>query len=135
MASQAGKKSDKKAAKRVTAELVPAVPVATVPEQVAERPGGADLWYGEPVRHGKRTIVPVARVRVGADGGQVRADPAGFLEIGPKGTTYTAIADRSVRARLIGLAAAAVIGAGGAVVGARLGRSGRRTGPLRRRGR
>jgi uncharacterized spore protein YtfJ len=77
------------------------------------------LCYGEPVREGERTIIPVARVRVsggwgsgrfagrpgkGDDGkgdegggagggGYVEGLPVGFIEVGPDGSRFVDIPD------------------------------------------
>lgn len=68
--------------------------------------------FGEPVREGDVTVIPVAKVRWGfgggggqsdaapsgpasgsGGGGGVAADPMGYLEIGPNGATFQRIAD------------------------------------------
>ena len=75
------------------------------------------LCYGEPVREGERTIIPVARVRVsggwgsgrstdastegdgaseqagGGGGGFVDGLPVGFIEVGPDGSRFVEIPD------------------------------------------
>ncbi len=82
-------------------------------ERLAERIGakaGVHAVFGGPIRHGDRTVITVARVRWGfgggggsADGpttgsgsgsgggGGVAADPVGYLEIGPVGTSFRQI--------------------------------------------
>jgi uncharacterized spore protein YtfJ len=81
-------------------------------ERLAELVGakaGVRTVFGEPIRQGDLTVVPVARVRWGfgggggrADdertggsgsggGGGVFADPAGYLQISPGGATFQPI--------------------------------------------
>ena len=112
------------------------------------------LCYGEPVRQGDRTVIPVSRVRVsggwgsgrgprvGKDGrpagagggGSLDAMPAGFIDIGPGGTTFHAIADPERTQRLLKAGAAALVTVVGGVEGLRrLG--GERRGPARLLGR
>jgi hypothetical protein len=84
-------------------------------ERLAEQLGGkasVQAVFGEPIRSGDSSVVPVARVRWGfgggggrsdetptgaasgsGGGGGVSADPIGYLEIGPEGTTFRAIRD------------------------------------------
>ncbi len=87
---------------------------------------GARLCYGEPVRSGDRTVIPVAAVRAaggggfgregeeasgeqqgGGGGGALRAQPVGFIEISSEGTRFERIVDPSMVARAIVGAAAA----------------------------
>lgn len=68
--------------------------------------------FGEPIKQGEVTVVPVAKVRWGfgggggrseaapevpasgsGGGGGVAADPVGYLEIGPAGATFKPISD------------------------------------------
>ena len=68
--------------------------------------------FGDPIRQGDLTVVPVAKVRWGfgggggrseaapsgpaagtGGGGGVAADPVGYLEIGPAGATFRRISD------------------------------------------
>ena len=68
--------------------------------------------FGEPIKQGDVTVVPVAKVRWGfgggggrseaapevpasgsGGGGGVAADPVGYLEIGPAGATFKPISD------------------------------------------
>jgi hypothetical protein len=100
--------------------------------------GGARLCYGEPVRVGDRTVIPVASVRArggagfgegpsagGGGGGTLDAAPVGFIEVGPEGARFERIADaeRSLRVArgAVGLAGIVV----GALAGARRLRGGR----------
>jgi hypothetical protein len=84
-------------------------------ERLAELVGArasVDVVFGEPIRQGDLTVVPVARVRWGfgggggrADdgpsgaasgsggGGGVAADPVGYLEISAVGATFRPIRD------------------------------------------
>lgn len=78
--------------------------------KLAQRLSGSKLVYGKPVRVGDRAVVPVASVRVsggfgfgsgtgpgeeggdgGGGGGSLRAQPAGFIEVGPDGARYQPI--------------------------------------------
>jgi len=97
-----------------TAEQVDVTgPVDRVLERLADSLGAkatVDAVYGDPIRQGDMTIVPVARVRWGLGGGggtsegpgqepasgsgaggAVLADPVGHLEIGPMGATFRPI--------------------------------------------
>ncbi len=91
-------------------------PVDRLLERLAEQIGArasVQAVFGEPVRQGDVTVVPVARVRWGFGGGSgsangpttgsgsgsgggggVSADPVGYLEIGPAGATFRQIAER-----------------------------------------
>jgi hypothetical protein len=102
------KKDKKKKAKRV--EEVALAEVVAVPETE----DGARLGYGEPVREGGRTVIPVAR------GGE----PVGYIEIDAAGTRYTPIGDRTVDRLHVGVVAA-VAGLLGALLGVALGRRAR----------
>jgi uncharacterized spore protein YtfJ len=94
--------------------------------------------YGEPIRQGDMTIVPVARVRWGfgggggkseaasaeeasgsGGGGGVLADPVGHLEIGPMGATFKPIAVRPSPALILasGITAALVLRAFARILG------------------
>jgi uncharacterized spore protein YtfJ len=97
----------------------------------------ARLCYGEPVREGDRTVIPVSRVRVaggwgfgraerpakskgpaepsgGGGGGSLDATPAGFIELGPDGARFHEIPDPERTQRLLraGAAAATTVLAG-----------------------
>ncbi len=83
-------------------------------EGLAERIGArasVQAVFGDPVERGEVTVIPVARVRWGVGGGAgtsaaaapdggtgsgggggATADPVGYLEIGPEGATFRAIA-------------------------------------------
>ena len=96
---------------------------------------GAKLCFGEPVVSGDRTVIPVARVqgaggygfgRGGEEGGQggggggwLDAKPAGFLEIGPGGTTFEKIPDPDRFGRTLRMGAGAAATLAAAVAGAR----------------
>jgi uncharacterized spore protein YtfJ len=90
---------------------------------------GARLCYGEPVREGERTVIPVSRVRVaggwgfgrsdqakgavqpgsgGGGGGSLDAHPAGFIELGPEGARFHEIPDPERTQRLVRAGAAAL---------------------------
>jgi uncharacterized spore protein YtfJ len=100
---------------------------------LVDRLSGARLCYGEPVRHEDRTVIPVARVRAsggggwgggddstgGGGGGSLDAKPIGFIEIGPTGTRFEAIADPEATGRAIKAGAAAVATVVTAVAGLR----------------
>lgn len=82
-------------------------------ERLAELVGakaGVQAVFGAPMRHGERTVIPVARVRWGFGGGGGRADgpeggpasgsgggggaaadPVGYLEIGADGAAFRPI--------------------------------------------
>ena len=106
----------------------------------------ARLCYGEPVRQGDHTVIPVTRVRVGggwgfargagegtdADegtgsgegsggggGGSLDAQPAGFIEIGPDGARFHEIADPERTRRLLKAGAGALTAVLTAAAGAR----------------
>ena len=91
------------------------------------RATGARLCYGEPVRVGERTVIPVARVRAGGlgrlgkgtdageGGGLVNATPAGYLEVTPEGTTFHRTPDPEGLMRA-GAGFAAAVGLGAAAV-------------------
>jgi uncharacterized spore protein YtfJ len=74
------------------------------------RLGGARLCYGQPVKVGERTVIPVARVRAaggggfgsggqsetdsgGGGGGFIDAMPMGFIDAGPEGARFEPIHD------------------------------------------
>lgn len=105
-------------------------------ERLAERIGGqarVDAVFGEPVKRGDLTVIPVARVRWGVGGasgsavgtageattgsgtgggGGMTADPIGYLEIGPAGAVFEPIGSRFPSAPFIlasGIAAALVL--------------------------
>ena len=120
----------------------------------------ARLCYGEPVREGDRTVIPVSRVRVrggwgfgrgeraagkassepsggGGGGGHLDAQPAGFIELGPDGARFHDIPDpdRSLRLLRAGAAAATTVLAGVAGVRGLRGLGRRRPAGLLARGR
>lgn len=102
-------------------------------ERLAELVGAranVELVFGEPVKQGELTVIPVARVRWGfgggggrseetpagtpeaagsGGGGGVAADPVGYLEITASGTTFRRIGERYPSALLL-LAAAVAFG-------------------------
>jgi uncharacterized spore protein YtfJ len=108
---------------------------------LADRLGGARLCYGDPIRDGVRTVVPVARVRAaggggwgrdetsgggGGGGGRLDARPIGFIEVGPDGTRFEAIHDPEALTRTLRAATAAAITVATAVAGLRAARHGGR---------
>lgn len=106
-----------KKAKRVEVAL----PEAITPEVVDDLSGGgANLCYGEPVREGGRTVIPVARV--GSSGESVGAKPVGYIEVDADGARFTRIDGLGVRDGMIAAAAAAAAGLLGALLGVALGR-------------
>ena len=84
-------------------------------ERLAELVGAkatVQAVFGEPIKQGDMTVVPVARVRWGfgggggrseaapdvpasglGGGGGVAADPVGYLEVGPAGAAFKPISD------------------------------------------
>jgi uncharacterized spore protein YtfJ len=111
-------------------------------ERLAELVGAkatVKVVFGEPVRQGELTVVPVARVRWGfgggggnsegmptgtasgsGGGGGVAADPVGYLELGEGGATFRPIRDPYPNPALLlaaGLAVAVVIRAVGRFIG------------------
>jgi uncharacterized spore protein YtfJ len=78
---------------------------------LVSRLGGARLCFGEPVRVGERTVIPVARVRAaggggfgsdsqagtdsggGGGGGWLDAMPMGYIDAGPEGARFESIPD------------------------------------------
>jgi hypothetical protein len=111
-------KKDKKKAKQRAEEVVVAAPI---PREVADdlAGGGAGLCYGEPVREGARTVIPVARV--GGSRDAVGAQPVGYIEVGAEGARFVAIGDAARDRVLMALAAVAATLAG-ALAGVLLGR-------------
>jgi uncharacterized spore protein YtfJ len=119
-------------------------------QRLVDAVASARLCYGEPVRAGDRTVIPVTRVRVsggwgfgrgprmprqadaggGGGGGSLEAQPAGFVEFGPDGARFHEIGDPDRTQRLLKSGAAAVTTVLAAVAGAR-GLSGRRAGRRR----
>jgi uncharacterized spore protein YtfJ len=102
--------------------------------QLADLIGGARLCYGEPVRDGGRTVIPVARVRAsggggwgngaandggGGGGGSLSAVPVGFIEIGPEGSRYERIPDPQALTRALQLGSGVLVTIGTAVAGRR----------------
>jgi uncharacterized spore protein YtfJ len=114
--------------------------------RLADAVAGARLCYGEPVREGDRTVIPVSRVRVAGGwgsgrgprrakedegegsggGGLVEAVPAGFIEVGPDGARFHDIPDPERAGRLLRAGAAAFTTVVAGVAGARRLRGGRR---------
>lgn len=102
----------------------PGAPMGVAAREVVSRLAGSTLCYGEPVHVGDRAVIPAARVKArggmgfggrdaengGGGGGLIDASPAGFIEVGPDGASYTAIP----RSRAGGLAAGAALVAGAA---------------------
>ena len=96
--------------------------------RVLDRATGAHLCYGEPVRAGERTVIPVARVTAtggwgfgrGGDGsghgggGYLDARPVGFIEVGPEGARYAPIPDPDQLVRTLRAGAAALVTLSGA---------------------
>jgi uncharacterized spore protein YtfJ len=108
--------------------------------RVIDAVAGARLCYGDPVREGDRTIIPVTRVRVsggwgfgrnarrpkeadggggGGGGGTLDAQPAGFIELGPEGARFHEIPDPDRAQRLLKTGAAAFTAVLAGVAGAR----------------
>lgn len=113
------KKVEKGAKKAKRAEV--ALPEVITPEVVDELAGGgANLCYGEPVREGGRTVIPVARI--GASGESVGAKPLGFIEVDADGARFTRIGGPGVRDGVVAAVAAATAGLLGALLGVALGR-------------
>ena len=84
--------------------------------RVLDAATGAKLCFGEPVVHGGRTVIPVARVQGaggygfgqdqvgeggGGGGGWLDAKPVGFVEITADGTTYQRIPDPDRPVRML----------------------------------
>ncbi len=97
--------------------------------RLLSRVASAGLSYGEPVRVGERTVMPIARVVViggfgfgpagageegGGGGGVVLSLPAGFVDAGPDGA-------RAVRAEALGAVGLGALA--GALAGALVARS------------
>lgn len=115
------------------------------------------LCYGEPVRQGDRTVIPVARVRVSGGwgwgrgpraertrtdqgageggGGSLEGVPTGFIEIGPDGARFHEIPDPERVQRLVKAGAAAFTTVLTAAAGVRAVRAGRAPRGLLGRGR
>jgi uncharacterized spore protein YtfJ len=108
--------------------------------RIVDAVAGARLCYGEPVREGERTVIPVTRVKVsggwgvarnprrakdadggggGGGGGALDAQPAGFIEVGPDGARFHEIADPDRTQRLLKTGAAAFTAVLAGVAGAR----------------
>jgi uncharacterized spore protein YtfJ len=85
---------------------------------VISRIGGARLCYGEPIKVGERTVIPVARVRAaggggfgsgaehetdggGGGGGLLDAMPMGFIDAGPEGARFEPIHDPDAPVRAL----------------------------------
>jgi len=127
-------KKDKKPPKPFAAPPAPRPPARLA--DVLDRFTGARLCYGEPIRSGVHTVIPVAAVHArggggggtdgGGGGGVLDASPIGFIDLGPDGARFERIADpeRSLR---IARGAVALVGAvAGAVATAQRLRGGRR---------
>lgn len=98
-------------------------PRALTLASVVRRIGGARLCYGEPIREGGRTIIPVARVRAvggagwgrrrdedgGGGGGSLDAFPLGFIDLGPEGARFEPIEDPEALTRTLKVATTAAI--------------------------
>ena len=113
-------------------------------KKLVDRLGGARLCFGEPVRVGERTVIPVGRVRVaggggfgagepegvpgsgGGGGGWIDAMPIGFIDAGPEGARFETIPDPDATRRNIRGAATAVATLVSAVAGVRALRGARR---------
>jgi uncharacterized spore protein YtfJ len=82
------------------------------------RLGGARLCFGEPVKVGERTVIPVARVKAaggggfgsggdggsdngGGGGGWLEAMPMGFIDAGPEGAHFQSIPDPDAPVRAL----------------------------------
>lgn len=103
--------------------------------RVLDAATGAKLCFGEPVTHGDRTVIPVARVQGaggygfgrggdpggdgGGGGGWLEAKPVGFVEITAAGTSFQKIPepDRFARILRVGASSGATLAA--AFAGAR----------------
>jgi Sporulation protein YtfJ (Spore_YtfJ) len=97
--------------------------------------GGARLCYGEPVRVGEHTVIPVARVRAvggggfgaegqgrgdgGGGGGLLDAAPVGFIAVSRDGVRFEPIPDPAGRARALRTGLGALTGLAGAVAASR----------------
>jgi len=119
--------------------------------RLAERLGGARLCYGEPIREGGRTIVPVARVRAaggggwgsgveegrtgggGGGGGSLDARPVGFIEIAPEGVRFEPIETVGPLERALKVAGAAALALATTAAGLRAARGALRAGRTGRR--
>jgi uncharacterized spore protein YtfJ len=122
-------------------------------ERLLDRVTRARLCYGEPVESGGRTVIPVSRVRLsgglgfgrgaGADadsgdgsggggGGHLDAQPVGFIDVGPEGSTFVEIPDPDRHARNLKAVATAATALLTGLAGARRLTTGRRV-PARRR--
>ena len=114
----------------------PAAPKRSFLDRALDALAGARLCYGEPVRTGDRTVIPVARVRVaggggfgrggetstdsgGGGGGFVEAHPLGFVEVSPEGTRYIEIPDPERTQRLMRAGAGAIATLAAGLAGAR----------------
>jgi uncharacterized spore protein YtfJ len=113
-------------------------------KKLVNRLGGSRLCFGEPIRVGERTVIPVGRVRVaggggfgsgdnagepaggGGGGGWLDATPIGFIDAGPEGARFEAIPDPDATVRRIRGAATAAATLMSAVAGVRALRSARR---------
>lgn len=108
---------------KIVEEVILAEPI---PRDVADDlvgAGGAGLCYGDPVRWGGRTIIPVARI--GGSRDAVGGKPLGYIEIDANGTRYVAIADERVPDPVLTGVIAAVAALVGALLGVALGRRAR----------
>ena len=117
-------------------EAPPGAPQRSFLQRALDALAGAQLCYGEPVRTGDRTVIPVARVRIaggggwgsaavqeegsgGGGGGFVDAHPLGFVEIGPEGTRYVEIPDPERLQRTLKAGASAIATLAAGLAGAR----------------
>ena len=111
--------------------------------------GGARLCYGDPVRVGERTVIPVARVRTaggggfgsgreeqqatgggGGGGGWLDATPLGFIDAGPEGARFETIPDPEAPVRMLKGGATALATIVTTIAGVRALRARRRGGAL-----
>jgi hypothetical protein len=111
-------KKDKKKAKRAE-DVVLAEPIAREVADDLVGNHGAGLCYGDPVREGGRTVIPVARV--GGSRDAVGAQPLGYIEVDATGSRYVAIGG-GARERALTAVVAAAAGLLGALAGVLLGR-------------
>ena len=93
----------------VAEQVTTGAPTERILERLAEIVGAKatiQAVFGEPIRQGELTVVPVARIRRGfgggagrsdgpptagsgsGGGGGVAAEPVGYVEIGPSGATF-----------------------------------------------
>jgi hypothetical protein len=111
---------------------------------LVSRLGGARLCFGEPIRVGERTVIPVARVKAmggggfgaegrgtgsgGGGGGTLDALPLGFIDAGPEGARFESIPDPDATVRALKGGAAAIATLATTFAGLRAVRARRRVG-------